>query len=670
MVGSKVVRQSPNTAAQLESTRLRLTFLTLLVVSLFVLLFARLWFLQVMAGERYAGLAEGNAVRTLSIAAPRGRILDTNGDPLVGNRFAMVVSVQPREMGERADEILADVADLVGMSLQEVQEQIERSRVSPFRPKPIAVDVPDDIAFYIHENGSTRFPGVYADMMPVRKYPHGQTAAHVVGYLGEISESELLDERYAGYQPGELIGWSGLERSYEEFLHGTEGLRRYEVNATGDVLRELDDRVPVAGADVQTTIDLEAQQLVEEALEEGIKRARTVRDAEGRADGYFQAPAGAAVVLDPDDSSVIAMASYPTFDPEEFVGGVSTRYWGRLQNPRNHFPLINRVAQSSYPPGSVYKVVSAAAALEEGYMAAESTLPCPGEWYWAQQRFRNWNSAHMGSMTMAQALEDSCDTVFYELARDMWEDEQREGRKLRERLAEHSKAWGLGEATGLDLPSERNGVVPGRQWKQEFWENNRDSYCTQAKQADPGSYARELFTDLCERGNVWRGGDAVNMSIGQGDLQTTPLQVANMFAAIANGGTLYRPHVGKAIIRPGEDPEPIAVETIRELPISRRHLEVIRDGLRRVTSSGTAAATFGSFQVPVAGKTGTAEFRPKQPFAWFAAYAPANNPRYVVVTMIEEGGGGSLNAAPIARRIFEGLLNLEETEITPGTVTD
>jgi penicillin-binding protein 2 len=670
MVGSKVVRQSPNTAAQLESTRLRLTFLTLLVVSLFVLLFARLWFLQVMAGERYVGLAEGNAVRTLSIAAPRGRILDTNGQPLVGNRFAMVVSVQPREMGERADEILADVADLVGMSLQEVQEQIERSRVSPFRPKPIAVDVPEDIAFYIHENGSTRFPGVYADMMPVRKYPHGQTAAHMVGYLGEISESELLDERYADYQPGELIGWAGLERSYEEFLHGTEGLRRYEVNAKGDVLRELDDRVPVAGADVQTTIDLSAQQLVEEALEEGIKRARTVRDAEGRADGYFQAPAGAAVVLDPDDSSVIAMASYPTFDPEEFVGGVSTRYWGRLQNPKNHFPLINRVAQSSYPPGSVYKVVSAAAALEEGYMSPGSTLPCPGEWYWAQQRFRNWNSAHMGSMTMAQALEDSCDTVFYELARDMWEDEQREGRKLRERLAEHSAAWGLGEATGLDLPSERNGVVPGRKWKQEFWENNRDSYCTQAKQADPGSYARELFTDLCERGNVWRGGDAVNMSIGQGDLQTTPLQVANMFAAIANGGTLYRPHVGKAIIRPGEDPEPIGVETIRKLPISRRHLEVIADGLRRVTTSGTAAATFGSFPVPVAGKTGTAEFRPKQPFAWFAAYAPANKPRYVVVTMIEEGGGGSLNAAPIARRIFEGLLNLEETEITPGTVTD
>jgi penicillin-binding protein 2 len=276
----------------------------------------------------------------------------------------------------------------------------------------------------------------------------------------------------------------------------------------------------------------------------------------------------------------------------------------------------------------------------------------------------------MGSMNMAQALEDSCDTVFYELAREMWEDEQREGDKLRERLAGHSRRWGLGEATGIDLPSERNGVVPGRKWKQEFWENNRDSYCTQAKQSEPGSYARELFTDLCERGNVWRGGDAVNMSIGQGDLQTTPLQIANAFAAIANGGTLYRPHVGAATVRPGESPEAIPVEKIGKIPVSRSHLEVIREGLRRVTSSGTASATFGSFPVPVAGKTGTAEFRPKQPFAWFAAYAPANKPRYVVVVMIEEGGGGSLNAAPISRRIFEGLLDLTETEITPGVATD
>ena len=663
------MRQTPTAAAQLESTRLRLTFLTLLVVSLFALLFARLWFLQVMAGERYSTLAEGNAVRTLSITAPRGRILDRNGTPIVRNRFAMVVSVQPKEMGERADEVLADLADLLGMSLQDVQRQIEGSRVSPFRPKPIAVDVPADIAFYIHENASTRFPGVYAEPLPVREYPHGKTAAHVVGYLGEISEEELLQPEYAGYQPGDLIGWSGLEKSYEEVLRGKEGLRRYEVNALGEVLRELDDRPPVPGADLMTTIDLEAQKLVEEALREGVKKARTVADPEGRNNGYYKAPAGSAVVLDPDDGSVVAMASYPTFNPAKFVGGVSADYWSKLQNPRNDFPLINRVAQSSYPPGSVFKVVSAAAALEEGYATADSLTPCPGEWFWSGQRFRNWNAADSGSLTMDQALEQSCDTVFYELARRMWNDEEKRGDNPRELLGSHAREWGLGEVTGLDLPSERNGVIPGRAWKQEFWENNRESYCTQAKQStDP--YLKELFTDLCANGNDWRGGDAVNMSIGQGDVQTTPLQVANTFAAVANGGTLWRPHIGGQVVYPGQNPAPLKVEKIRDIDISQRNLGVIAEGLRKVASQGTASATFGAFEVPVAGKTGTAEFKPKQPFAWFGGYAPANNPKYVVVAMVEEGGGGSVNAAPIVRRIFEGLLGLGESEITPGQATD
>ena len=664
------MRSTPNAAAQLESSRLRLTFLTLLVVSLFVLLFARLWFIQVMAGERYATLAEGNAVRALSITAPRGRILDRNGTPIVKNRFAMVVSVQPNEMGERADEVLADVADLLGMPLKDVQAKIETSRVSPFRPKPIAVDVPVDVALYIHENSSTRFPGVYAETLPVRQYPHGKTAAHVVGYLGEISEEELLLPEYADYQPGDLIGWSGLERTYEEELHGTEGLRRYEVNARGEILRELDDRPPVPGADLVTTIDLKAQKLVEQALEDGIKRARKVPDPEGRAKGYFKAPAGAAVVLDPDDGSIVAMASYPTFDPSKFVGGVSQDYWNQLQNRKNHFPLINRVAQSSYPPGSVFKIVSAAAALEEGYLTPSTLTPCPGEWYWGEQRFRNWNAADSGSMTIDTALEQSCDTVFYDLARRMWEDEQQEGNNIRERLAEHSVEWGLGEVTGLDLPSERNGVIPGRKWKQEFWQNNKESYCAQAKAAPDPSYARDLFTDLCERGNVWRGGDAVNMSIGQGDVQTTPLQVANTFAAVANGGTLWQPHVGRGLIRPGQHETPLKTKKIRDLSISKGHLEVIAEGLRKVASQGTASATFGGFPVPIAGKTGTAEFRPKQPFAWFGAYAPAKNPEYTVVAMIEEGGGGSLNAAPIVRRIFEGLLDLDKTDITPGVATD
>ena len=661
--------QAPTSAAQLESTRLRLTFLTLLVVSLFVLLFARLWFLQVMAGERYVNLAQGNAVKELPITAPRGDILDRSGKEIVTNRFAMVVSVLPAEMGDRETEVLTDLADLLGLPLQEIRKRIALSQVGPFRPKPIAVDVPDDIVFYIFENGSTRYPGVYADTLPVRTYPQGKTAAHTVGYLGEISAEELKSQEYAGYRPGDLIGWSGLERTYEQKLRGKEGYRRVEVNAKGDKVRELPDTVPVSGADLVTTIDMRVQKLTEKALRNGIIRARAVRDPEGRNGGEYAAPAGAAVVMDPNNGEIIAMASYPTFDPAQFVGGVGQSYWNQLQDPDSEFPLINRVTSASYPPGSVFKIVSASAAMEQGYIDTKKKLPCPAEWYFGTQRFRNWSSTDMGSMDVAGSLEQSCDTFYYELASRMWADEEREGPGATERLSEHSEAWGFGKTTEIDLPGERGGVVPGRIWKREFWEANKDAYCTQAK-TFPDGYAKELYADLCANGHSWRGGDAVNMSIGQGDMQTTPLQVANSFAAVANGGTLHRPHVGKALIRPDGTREPLKFKPLGKVPTSAKHLREIHKGLRRVAEQGTASAVFGDFEVNVAGKTGTAEFKPKQPFAWFASYAPANNPRYVVVTMVEEGGGGSLNAAPIARRIYEGLFKLDAKEIEPGAYAD
>ena len=661
--------QAPTSAAQLESTRLRLTFLTLLVVSLFVLLFARLWFLQVMAGERYVNLAQGNAVKELPISAPRGGILDRNGKEIVTNRFAMVVSVLPSEMGDRETAVLTDLADLLGLPLQEVRKRVALSQAGPFRPKPIAVDVPEDIVFYIFENGSTRYPGVYADTMPVRTYPRDKTAAHALGYLGEISAQELKSAEYEDYRPGDLIGWSGLERTYEKFLRGKEGFRRVEVNAKGDKVRDLPDTVPVAGADLRTTLDLRVQKLTEKALRNGIIRARSVRDPEGRNNGTYAAPAGAAIVMDPNNGEIIALASYPTYDPAAFVGGIGQSYWDRLQDPDNEFPLINRATSASYPPGSVYKIVSASAALEQGYIDTKETLPCPAEWYFGTQRFRNWSSSDMGSMDVAGSLEQSCDTFYYELASRMWADEERAGPKAKEVLTDHSLAWGFGEPTGIDLPGERGGVVPGRTWKREFWDANRDTYCSQAKTL-PDSYAKELYADLCANGHSWRGGDAVNMSIGQGDLQTTPLQVANAFAAVANGGTLHRPHLGKELIRADGTREPVKVKPLGRVPTSPKHLREIHKGLVRVAEQGTASAVFGGFEVPVAGKTGTAEFKPKQPFAWFASYAPANNPRYVVVTMVEEGGGGSLNAAPIARRIYEGLFKLDAKEIEPGAYAD
>lgn len=661
---------------QAESTRLRLTFLALLVVSLLVLLFARLWYLQVMAGQEFADLAQGNAVRTVSLEAPRGRILDRDGEVLVENRFAYVIGVQPSELPDdedEADAVMADLADLLGADVDDLWDSIEHSRVSPLRPRPVAVDVPQETVLYIWENQSTRYPGVYAELLPQRVYPQGDVAAHVLGYLGEIGAEELDSEEYADYRAGDLIGWAGVERTYESALRGAEGLRRLEVDPSGDVIRQLDEVLPTPGADLSLTIDLDAQLAAEEALRLGIEEARRTPDDRDIAP-TLEAPGGAVVVLDADTGQVHALASYPTFDPSEFVGGVSQAYYDEVTDRENAIPLHNRAIQSIYPPGSVYKVVSASAALENGYATPNSTLPCPPQWEWSGQTWHNWSSFDAGNITMAESLEDSCNTVYYELARRMWADEEA-GRAEGEILTDTGKGWGFGSLAGIDLPSERSGLVPGREWKREFWESARDGYCAQAASSEEGTHEHELYSDLCsEQGGRWRGGDAVNMSTGQGDVQTSPLQVANAYAAIANGGTLFKPRVGLEIEHRDGEVESVAREVLREIDVSESTLSVLRSGLRSVTATGTAESVFADFPASIAGKTGTAEFgKSRQPYAWFAGYhepEDEDETRYVVVSLVEEGGGGSQTSAPIVRRVFEELLGLEVTDVEAGEATD
>ena len=373
------------------------------------------------------------------------------------------------------------------------------------------------------------------------------------------------------------------------------------------------------------------------------------------------------------------MASYPTFAPSAFVGGISQPEWGYLQNRENHYPLINRVIGSAYPPGSVFKIVSAAAALHYGFAEAEAPLPCPASYEWNESVYDNWRTTDSGHLTLAHALEQSCDTVFYFLARQIFNREiQEHGARAdpsvyTEYLGEMARAFNFDDALGIDLPGEIGGVIPGRQWRNDYWLNARETYCTNAQTAAPGSYSAALFDDLCRFGNLWRGGDLVNMSIGQGDVQTTPLQVAASFAAIANDGVIMRPHVVRAVLDDSGSMETVEPEVVGRLPLSPEDLGVIQEGLRLVTGpEGTAGRVFATFPVPIAGKTGTAENLPKQPYAWFAGYniVPAEGRRYVVVAMLEEGGGGSQHAAPIVRRIFEGLLGLQETAITSGDVTD
>jgi len=656
------VRSVRQAADRAESVRLRLTFLAVLLLSLFVLLLARLWFLQIMAGEQFVAEATGNAVRTVTLDPPRGKMVDRDGQALVRNRMTPVVAVRPDEMGDARERVYSDLARLLDMDREKVVERAESQRYGPFRPRPIATDVPVDVVSYIHERSATRYPGVRVETKPRREYPHGELAAHALGYVGQISSEDLKKERYAGYQRGAVIGWSGLERAREPSLRGTPGQRRLEVNPAGEVVRELGRTPPEPGSDLRLTLDTETQRMVEDALTKGMQVAR---------DDDLPATAGAAVVMDPSDGSVVAMASRPTFDPGRFVGGISVDGWRRLNDSDRHYPLINRAVQSAQPPGSVFKAVTSLAALDEGLITPTTQLSCPSVWEWNGFHYPNWQSRDGGQLGLVDALAESCNTYFFELARRMWKIEQSQGDNPRQLIQTHAHNLGLGQLTGVDLPSERSGTVPGRQWKRQYWERTRESTCAQAEEARArGSDNAELLTELCESGWRWRGGDAVNLAVGQGDLLVTPLQMANVYAAIANGGTLPTPHLTEAAVAPDGEVTDLSPEPAAQLDYPSTHLDAIHQGLMAVNERGTASAVFADMPVRVAGKTGTAQNEPKENISWYVGYGPAQSPRYVVAVMVAQGGGGGQTAAPITRHIFEGLFDVAQTPLGTGPNTD
>jgi penicillin-binding protein 2 len=665
---------------------LRLTLVTAIVAVLFLALFGRLWFLQVLAGDRYLALSESNRVQLVVLEAPRGRILDADGQELVKNRPAQTISADKKKLlnglgeprDEQAEQVLERLSSLLDLSVDEILERLNSRRYSPFRPVPIKEDVPAEVIFAVSEHQEL-FPGVEAETLPVRTYPNGTTAAHMVGRIGEISQDDLEQEEFADYRQGALIGWSGLEKTYEHYLQGQEGLRKLEVNAKGIVQAKLGERAPVRGDDLWTSLDLDLQIETERILEEGILASRDIQRTDGR---FLPSVAGSAVVLDADDASVVAMASWPTYDPSEFVGGVSQDYWNWLTDADGdeepaHVPLFNRPIQSAYPPGSVFKIVSGAAAMEAGLVTPDTQIPCPPAWRLGNHTFRNWNSRHEGTLDLADALMRSCDTYFYELAAQQWAREQNQVEATGEAdevLPRVAEAFGLGRTLGIDLPSEQPGTIPGRDFRQQYWEGHKDTYCAKAESLEAGTYAQRINEDLCRDGYRWRGGDAVNSSIGQGDVLTTPLQMAAAYVAVANGGTLYAPRIGQRIVdAEGEVVEEFQPEALGPLPTSPDELAAIQEGLRKVVMAprGTGRSAFVRADFPldriaVAGKTGTAELKPKVPYAWFASYAPTDDPEYVVVVSVEQGGGGSQTAAPIAARILQAAFGLDVDPFAAG----
>lgn len=628
-----------------DATRLRVAFLGIVFLSLISALVLRLYYLQVLTHEEYAEAAANNQVRVVPIEPGRGRILDRNGEVLIGNRSSYVVGVRRDELSDE-EAVLPRLAQVLGMTVEQVRDRMEDRNVLPYTPIPIKEDVPEETVVYIQER-IEEFPGVTAEERPARIYPKGRLAAHVLGYVGEITSEQLEQDRYAGkgYRPGSIVGRGGLEYAYESQLRGTEGQIKLLVDSQGKVKGTLGSKDPVLGKDLVTTIDARIQALAEESLRLGIEKARSIYDKESAK--RYVAPAGGVVVLDPSNGEVIASASFPDFDPAAFVGGISPTEFKVMQDDPT-YPLLNRVMQSQFPPGSTFKVVTAAAALQEGVASRAGRYACPPSFKFADTTFNNWRTLDSGMISLPQALVESCDTVFYGFAAEFY---KRFKAGQGEKLQDYARGFGFGEKTGIELPGERKGRVPDDGWLKEMNRSNP-----------------KLFPY-----SIWLPGYTINMSIGQGDVLTTPLQQANAYAAIANGGTLIQPHLGLKVVDPSGAADPVKVKELRKLPVSPANLETIRRGLEGVATEGTARGAFAGFPIPISAKTGTAEQKtvpPKQPFAWFVAYAPAKDPKYVVAVMLEEGGHGGETAAPVARRVLEGLFNLPLSDITPAARTD
>lgn len=614
-----------------DRIQLRLAFFGVIALIVFSLLLGRLWYLQVLAVEDYSKQAENNRARVIPLEAFRGNIYDRKGRVLVKNRPALAIAVEP-SLYKKYKRVKINLSKLLQMSVKEIEGKIKEEERDPLRPRIIKRDVDKKVVSIIKEHPED-FPGVKIETIAVRDYPEGNLGAHFLGYVGEISKEELGREEYQDYEEGEEIGKTGVEREYDSLLRGLRGHQRIEVNALGRPLRVLDATPPLSGNNLRLTIDRDIQKATEEALVQAISNARTYYDKDNQK--FFTAPAGAAVVIDPRNGAIRALASYPTYDPRLFVGGISPERWKHLNNPANNYPLNNRVVMNTYPPASTFKPITGISALSSGLISEGNIFICRGIWKGEESwpnYFRCWFRRGHGTINFFQGVVVSCDVVFYEIGYLFY---QQRG----EPLQDWAKKFGFGRPTGIDLPSEAKGRVPTKAWKEE-WNKRRG------------------------RGDQqWYPGDTVNMAIGQGDLLVTPLQLATAYAAIANGGTILKPYLGEtALSYDGKIKRRLGGKKVGQLRIPPSDLALLKEALKGVTTNGTARAAFSGFPVPIAGKTGTAQVQGKQDTAWFASYGPADDPQYVVVVMIEQGGFGGMVAAPAVRQIYSKIFGIPEKE--------
>jgi penicillin-binding protein 2 len=657
------------------ASRRRLVVLYVVAAAMLISLGGRLWYVQVMNNTAFTKLAAQNQTRDLLVPAVRGQILDDVGNQLVTNQTALVVSVDMMTVSQQPDggaAVLHRLSRLLGMSYKVLSEKVRLCTKgvsqpcwagSPYQPIPVDQNASDRVALQVLEE-QKEYPGVTAQVQPVVDYPepYGANPAQVLGYLQPITPQEIKSRHLSvtGFSGVDLVGQTGLEAEYDSQLRGTPGNQVVYVNAAGDVTGQGGETQPTNGDDLVTSLNAPLQADVQQVLADAV--------AKSRAEGNTGANQGAAIVMT-TTGRVVAMASYPDYNPSVWTGGISQPEFDKLTNPSDGEPLNNWATQGEYAPGSTWKITSTAAAVADGY-SLDGLYNCPASVSIDGQTFKNDGEPNLGDMTLAEALIQSCDTVFYDLGYDMYLTDDTRANDVTSPKAPVQKMqkmeldWGFGQSTGVDLPAESLGSVPTREWLYYLYKDNAHTgqdWCKNGKEF--GTYVQQIEWQDCQSGNVWEPGQAAIAAIGQGYVSVTPIQLADAYAALANGGTLYSPRIGEALVSPdGKVVQQINPPVIRHLPVSSYTLSYIRNALAGVVTEGTAAGAFSGFplnKVCVAGKTGTAQLFGKNATSVFASFAPCNDPKYVVLVMVPDSGYGADVAAPAVRTIWDDIYGLE-----------
>lgn len=601
-------------------------------------LFMRLWNMQVISSSSYTEQAEKNRTRSISTHAARGRILDRNGAVLVGNRPSLVVLAEQSVLEDEAE--LHILAALIGIPKAVLRLKIEDSSQGLQRGRVIAVDVSRRVVSFINAHPSL-FDGVSIEARSQRSYPLGSLAGQVLGYTGVITSEQLKasqdnqDEGKITYEPGDVVGQSGIEASYENVLQGIKGEQVVFVDADGNIINHSSSVEAQSGSDVVLTLDADIQKAAEDSLSSTIKRLQE----HGKPDCF----GGCAIAMDVTNGEIIAMASAPSFSPNVFVGGISSDDWDMLSSKSSHNPLLNRGIGGQYPSASTIKPLSALAALNEGIATPQSSYMCTGYWTGFGAAFGQycWLHTGHGAMTLQTGITHSCDVVFYEVGKGFFYSSNKDG------LQQMFKKWGLGSKSQIDLPGELQGRIPDEAWK------------------------REYFASYPDDAKAWQGGDNTNLAIGQGDLLVTPLQMLCVYAGIANRGSIPQPHLMKSIKSTSNSGSIIDYKCSTRISVDEKdeYMDLVQRGLYGVIyeESQAQASHFTNMKEKVAGKTGTAETSHETPTGWFIAYAPYDKPRYVVASVLENSGFGSDGAMYVVRDILGALYHEPDTSTMVDT---